>query len=188
MSRFTDNLWSDLMHDHGPTLAQSDRPQADPPRRAALLRRPRIMAGGTLSVAGVAAGLVLALGAGGAAARAAFAVTTSNNGNSVLVQLNYTNAQQRTIEQVNAKLAAMGTGEQITIYNATGPASVAGAVTCSAAPGTSGPTIKVLEGTNGTQVIGAGQSAGNTAEGSFHLDRCVASDAGAGNTGSAGNS
>jgi hypothetical protein len=46
-------------------------------------------------------------------------------------------------------------------------------------------------GTNGTEVIGAGQSAGNTAEGSFYLARCtVAPDSdtgpGTGNTGNTG--
>ena len=34
--------------------------------------------------------------------------------------------------------------------------------------------MKVLVGTNGTEVIGPGQSAGNTAEGTFHLARCRA--------------
>lgn len=39
-------------------------------------------------------------------------------------------------------------------------------------------------GTNGTEVIGPGQSAGNTGEGTFHLDRCVfTSDSDSGNTG-----
>ena len=35
MTKFTDNLWSDLVREHGPTLAHADRPE---PGRA---RRPR---------------------------------------------------------------------------------------------------------------------------------------------------
>ena len=51
-------------------------------------------------------------------------------------------------------------------------------------PGVSGPPVKVLVGTDGTEVIAPGQSAGNTAEGSFHLLRCfTSSDTGSGNTG-----
>jgi hypothetical protein len=48
--------------------------------------------------------------------------------------------------------------------------------------------VKVLVGTDGTEVIGSGQSAGNTAEGAFHLDHCVVTgDTGSGNTGNTGN-
>ena len=32
--------------------------------------------------------------------------------------------------------------------------------------------MKVLEGTNGTEVISQGESGGNTAEGTFHLASC----------------
>jgi hypothetical protein len=38
-------------------------------------------------------------------------------------------------------------------------------------------------GKDGTEVIEPGQTAGNTGEGTYHLDRCVAtSDTGSGNT------
>jgi len=60
MTKFTDNLWRDLAREHGPTLALADRPE---PGRAPLLRRPRVLAGSTLGLAGVGAALVLALGA-----------------------------------------------------------------------------------------------------------------------------
>jgi hypothetical protein len=135
--------------------------------------RPRLFAGGTLGLAGVGTALVLALS--GSTAAPAFAVTTNSDG-SVLVQLNY-DANQN-LPQANAKLAAMGTGEAVTIYMAPGAASARGPVTCTPAPGDSNPsapTVKVLVGANGTEVMAAGQSAGNTAEGSFHLDRCVVS-------------
>jgi hypothetical protein len=182
MSKFTDHLWSDLVREHGPTLAHADRP------RQGRARRPRVLAGSTLGLAGVGAVLVLALG--GSAAPPAFAITKQNDG-SVLVHLGY--LQNQNLRQVNDKLTAMGTHEQITIYMATGAAGVSGPVTCTAGPGAGTPTtpVKVLVGANGTEVIGSGQSAGNTAEGTFHLARCtVAPDSdtgpGTGNTGNTG--
>jgi hypothetical protein len=131
---------------------------------------------------------VLALG--GSTAPPAFAITRSGDG-SVLVKLNY--QQNLNLPQVNRKLTAMGTHEQITIYMSTGAAAVSGAVTCTPGPGAGPPRtpVKVLVGTDGTEVIGSGQSAGNTAEGTFHLARCtVAPDSdtgpGTGNTGNTG--
>jgi hypothetical protein len=159
----------DLAREH--QAAQATRPD---PRRAGgtgVLRRPRLLAGGTLGLAGIGAALVLALG-GTAATTPAFAITKSSDG-SVLVQLNYNTDQN--LPQVNQKLAAMRTHEQIGIAMATGPALTSGPVTCTPAPGassTSGPPVKVLVGANGTEVIGQGESAGNTAEGTFHLASC----------------
>ena len=49
MTKFTDNLWSDLAREHGPTLARADRPEPGRARR----RRPRVLAGSTLGLAGV---------------------------------------------------------------------------------------------------------------------------------------
>jgi hypothetical protein len=182
MSKFTDNLWRDLVREHGPTLAQIDRP--DPGRASRvtiLLRRPRVLAGGSLGLAGVGVALVLALGGTAATAPAAFAVTRHSDG-SVLVQLNYFTKQN--LPQLNAKLAAMGTGEAVTIYMASGRAAVAGAVTCAPGVGVSGPPVQVLVDPDGTEVIRWGQSAGNTAEGTWHLARCVTSSiTGSGNSG-----
>src|ERR1700748_1475491 len=98
MSRFTDNLWHDLAREHGATLAHMERPV----RRRARLRRPRILASGTLGLAGMGAAVTLIVSAT-AATPPAFAVTTNNSG-SVLVQLNY-NANEN-LPQVNQKLAA----------------------------------------------------------------------------------
>ena len=184
MSKFTDHLWSDLAREHGPALAQADRPRSG----LARLRRPRILAGGTLGMAGAVTALVLALG--GSAAAPAFAITKSSDG-SVLVKLNY--LKDLNLPQVNRRLTEMGTHEQITIYMASGAATVSGAVTCTPGPGAGqpDPVVKVLVGTDGTEVIGAGESAGNTAEGTFHLDHCTVAPAsdtgpGTGNTGNTG--
>ena len=87
---------------------QANAPVATRARRARL--RPRVLAGSTLGLAGVGAALLLALG--GSTAPPAFAITTSSDG-SVLVKLNYSTNQN--LPQVNQKLAAMGTHEQIGI-------------------------------------------------------------------------
>jgi hypothetical protein len=152
-------------------LAREHQAAHRPEPHRVRLPRPRLLAGGTLGLVGIGAALVLLLG-GSAATTPAFAITTNGDG-SVLVHLNYNTDQNRP--QVNQKLAAMGTHEQIGIAMATGPASVSGPVTCTRAPGvssTSGPPVKVLVGTNGTEVISQGESAGNTAEGTFHLASC----------------
>jgi hypothetical protein len=182
MTKFTDNLWSDLVREHGPSLAGADRPEPGRAGGAQVGRHPRILAGSTLGLAGVGAALVLALG--GSAAPPAFAITKASDG-SVLVHLNY--VKNLNLGQLERKLADMGTNEQVTIYMSTGAATVDGPVTCAPATGASsppGPAVKVLVGNNGTEVIAPGQSGGNTAEGSFHLDHCVVSTAtDSGNTG-----
>jgi hypothetical protein len=178
MSKFTDNLWRDLVAEHGPALAQADRPG---PGRAPLLRRPRVLAGSTLGLAGGGTALALALGA---ASTPAYAVTTDADG-SVLVTINQTSS----LPQANAKLTAMGIHEQVTIYMATGPATVSGPVKCTPKPGASlsGPPLKVLVGANGTEVIASGTTGDNTGVGTWHLDHCVVTgDTGSGNTGNTG--
>ena len=57
MTKFTDNLWRDIAREHGPALARAERPGPGP---ASFLRRPRVLAGGTLALA--AAGTALGLG------------------------------------------------------------------------------------------------------------------------------
>jgi hypothetical protein len=138
--------------------------------------RPRVLAGGTLGLAGVGAALVVVLS--GSTAAPAFAITQEGDG-SVSVQLN----QNSALPQVNAKLAAMGTGEQISIRMASGPASVSGEVSCSPSDASvSGPPVKVLVGTDGTEVNGSG----NTGVGASHLAACTiySASANAGNSGS----
>jgi hypothetical protein len=167
MTRFTDNLWRDLAQEHGPALAAGPGP-----RKA---RRPRVLAGSTLALAGAGAAIGLVLTS--ASGTPAFAVTQNGDG-SVLVTLNQTEA----LPQANHKLADMGFQEGIVIYMASGPAAVSGPVTCTPAPGIPGqPTVKVLVGTDGTQVI----SSGNTGAGTWHLGSCqLKSDTGGtGNTG-----
>ncbi len=145
--------------------------------------RPRVLAGSTLGLAGVGAALVLALS--GSAAPPAFAITRNGDG-SVLVSIN----RLQALPAANRKLTAMGIHEQVTIYMASGAAAASGPVTCTPAPSASspsGPQVQVLVGTDGTQVIPSGQTAGNTGVGTWHLDQCVVTgDTGSGDTGNTG--
>ena len=133
--------------------------------------RPRVLAGSTLGLAGVGAALVLALS--GSAAPPAFAITRSGDG-SVLVNFNYQHEPESSPGEPQARRngdpradhdlhGARGGSRQWPghLYTGAGRSSP------------SGPPVKVLVGTNGTEVIGQGKSAGNTAEGTFHLDHCV---------------
>jgi hypothetical protein len=168
-----------------PTPTHADRPGSGPSRRG----RSRLLAGSTLGLAGAAAAAVLATG--GSTAPPAFAVTKQHNG-SVLVHLNYT--QNQNLPQVEQALTRMGTHEKVLIQMAPGAATTSGAVVCTPNPAGAtlpGPAVNVLVGANGTEVIAKGDSAGNTAEGSFHLKNCwVESDTytpTAGNSGIPGN-
>jgi hypothetical protein len=180
MTKFTDNLWRDLAREHGPALAHADRPGPGP---APFLRRPRVLAGSTLGLAGVGTALVLTLTATGSTP--AYAVTMNGDG-SVLVTIN----QKTALPQANAKLTAMGTHEQIGIEMATGPALVEGPVNCVPKPaGTKlpGPPVKVLVGKDGTEAIAPGTTGDNTGVGTWHLAACYVSKAGyTGNTGNTG--
>ena len=182
MTKFTDNLWRDIVQHHGPSLAEADRRR---PRPAQLWRRPRLLAGSTLGLAGVGTALALALGV--ANSPAAFAVTRQADGN-VLVTVNATELGQPWVQAADQKLASMGIDEQIAIATAPGAGPVSGPVSCTplGGPNTpSGPPVLVLLGTDGTQVV----PAGNTGAGTVHLSECEYFKTpvpGAGNTGNTG--
>lgn len=130
--------------------------------------RPRVLAGGTLGLAGVGAALVLALGAGGAAAPPAFAITRHDDG-SLAVSLNSHNG----LIGVNRRLAAMGAGEHINFQMARGPAASSGPVDCVPTPeGATVPgpaiTVTVGPGDTNTETIGSG----NTGAGTWHVASC----------------
>jgi hypothetical protein len=174
MSKFTQNLWSDLVQEHGPAIANASRPG---PGR---VRRPRLIAGSTLVLAGAGTALALLLTATGSTP--AFAVTKTADG-SVLVQIN----QTTSLPAANHKLTAMGIHEQVTIDIQAGAAAASGPVTCTSAPGVSGPALKVLLGSDGTETIAAGSTGDNTGVGTWHVASCTATgDPGSGGTGSGG--
>jgi hypothetical protein len=180
MTKFTDNLWRDLVQEHGPTLALADRPEPGRARRP----RPRVLAGGTLALAGAGAALTLGLTSMSSTPAAAAVTVAKTSDGSILVTLNKPGSQ--AISQADQKLAAMGLHEGIEIWMGSGSAAVSGPVTCTPEPRIPNqPTVKVLVGTNGTEVINPGTTPGNTGVGTWHLNSCnLASDTGGtGNTG-----
>jgi hypothetical protein len=178
MSKFTENLWCDLAREHGAALVPGSRLG---PGRA---RRPRVIAGSTLALAGVGAAIALVLTSTSSTPASAAVTVAKVSDGSILVTLNQPGSQ--AISQADQKLAAMGFHEGIVIYTGSGPAAVSGPVTCTPEPGIPNqPTVKVLVGTNGTEVINPGAAPGNTGVGTWHLKSCnLASDTGGtGNTG-----
>jgi hypothetical protein len=191
MTKFTENLWSDIAREHGAPLAQATRPG---PGRA---RRTGLIAGSTLALA--AGGTALALGltstgstpAGSTAVGGirkvvtdAYTITEMSNG-SVLVQIN----QQSSIIAADAKLSSMGFQEKVAVFPKPGAATVSGPIPCTPVGGAPKlPQVQVLLGTNGTEVI----AGGNTGAGTWHLDSCVVfptgdtGNSGSGNTGNGG--
>ena len=163
MTRFEDNLWSDLVREHGARLMQSARPT---PGLARVLRHPRVLASGTLGLAAAGATLMLALG--GSAAAPAFAITLHRDG-SVLVKLN--RRASRNIVAINAKLAALGLHEAVTIHLAPGAARSPGAVSCTRTLGGQTP-VTVLVGVNGTETI-EHRFAGKVTTATYHLNHCM---------------
>jgi hypothetical protein len=181
MTKFTDNLWRDLAREHGPALALADRPE---PGRARRLRHPSVLAGSTLALAGVGAAIALVLTSTSSTPASAAVTVAKVSDGSILVTLNKPGSQ--ALAQADQKLAAMGLHEGIVIDMGSGPAAASGPVTCTPEPGIPNqPTVKVLVGTNGTEVINPGTTPGNTGVGTWHLKSCnLASDTGGtGNTG-----
>src|ERR1700760_3883683 len=180
MTRFTDNLWRDLVREHGVKLANARRRARG---RAAILKRPRVLAGSTLALAGGSTAIALALSAAGSTP--AFAVSTNANG-SVLVTI----SQKENIVQADAKLTEMGLHEQFWVAIGSGPATTRGSVTCRPEAGVSGPPVRVLLDKDGTEVIKPGTTGGNTGVGTWHIKACWTfatkdSGPGTGNTGTA---
>ena len=97
MSKFEDRLWRELVRRHGADLAEITSPAARRARRA----RPRLLAGTTAALAGVATAAALLLSA--ASSPPAFAVSRNADG-SITVSLH----QIAAIHAANARLAALG--------------------------------------------------------------------------------
>ena len=178
MSKFTENLWSDPAREHGEALVQGSRGRP---------RRPRVIAGSTLALAGAGAATALVLTSTSSTPASAAVTVAKVSDGSILVTLNQPGS--KPIAQADAKLAAMGLHEGIVIDMGGGPAVVSGPVTCAPEPGIPNqPTVKVLVGTNGTEVINPGTTPGNTGVGTFHMNSCslYVPYANTGNTGNTG--
>ena len=112
-------------------------------------RRPRLLAGSSLGLAGIGAAVLLVL-TGTAATTPAFAITKHRDG-SVLVQLN----RQEDIGQANEKLTAMGINEQITLYSIATPGVANASKGCIPGPGAGAPAQPI-------RVVVNADNSGNT--------------------------
>jgi hypothetical protein len=175
MTKYTDNLWSDLMEKHGAALDQAGRPEAHRTRRPGS----RAIAGGTLALVAAAAAITAGLtSTGGTPAgtlstaggttkvvTAAYSITKSSNG-SILVQI----SQEQSIVDADARLKSMGINEKVSVFPRPGAATTSAPVTCTPVDGApKQPQIQVLLGDNGTETI----ASGNTGAGTWHLKSCV---------------
>jgi hypothetical protein len=156
-------------------MSHSDQ---NPPRTA----RPRGIAVTTLGLAGVGAGVLLAM-SGTASAKQDYTIKQETH-HTVLVKID----SGKSYIDANHRLERSDR-EGFTIFMAHGKARHPGPVTCKPVPGRpapSGPTVKVLVGRDGTEVITS--SAGNTgARGSYHVAKCfVYKVSKSGNTGNTG--
>lgn len=136
--------------------------------------RPRIIAGSSVGLAGVAAGLVLAFS--GSTAPPAFAITQKDDG-SLLVHLYHVSALKAAEQQINA-MHIQGT---LVVGIEPGPATVRGPIKCST--GDQGQQVEMLLGSDGTDVV----PAGTRGAGPWHLGLCsIAPGNGGSNTGTTG--
>jgi hypothetical protein len=102
LTKFADQLFDDLMREHGSTLRSIERPVAGqaPARRRRAVRPAWLTAAGTATAGAVAVGMVIF----GGGAAPAYAVTEHPNGTvSIAIK------QASAIDAANAKLKAIGT-------------------------------------------------------------------------------
>jgi hypothetical protein len=103
MTKFADQLFDDLMREHGPTLAHTTPPAY--PRHHITTRRTVLAGGGALAVAGAVAG---ALVAGGGSP--AYAVTKNPDGTVTLAVY-----QKSGIAAANARLRQLGDKQVVVV-------------------------------------------------------------------------
>lgn len=103
MTKFADQLFDDLMREHGPALARTV-PLAHP-KRHITTRRTLLAGGGALAVAGAVAGALVA-GSG----TPAYAVTKNPDGTITIAVY-----QQAGIAQANARLRQLGDGQLVVV-------------------------------------------------------------------------
>jgi hypothetical protein len=193
MSKFTDRLWSDLVREHGATLAYAGRPK---PGRARRLR-PRVLAGSTLALAGAGAALTVTLTA--TASTPAFAVTRQHDG-SVSVKV----SSRSGIAGANRELAAMGIHERVRAVSDSQPVPLNCLAPGAGPDGKSlviagspmvltGPVSTSMSGNTGSGNAGTGNNgAGNTGSGSpavgstWHVVVCPSGSTGSTGSGSTG--
>jgi hypothetical protein len=119
MTKFSDQLFDDLMREHGPALAHTTLPVNTTlpaqPRRHIVARGTLLAGGGALAVAGAVAGALVAVNgtpahSAGSAAPAAYAVTKNPDGTITLAVY-----QQSGIAGANARLRTLGDKQVVVV-------------------------------------------------------------------------
>jgi len=113
MTKFSDQLFDDLMREHGPALAHTTPPAR--PRRHSTTRGTLLAGGAALAVAGAAAGALVAVNGtparpAGSATPAAYTVTNNPDGTITLAVY-----QQSGIAGANARLHALGDKQVVVV-------------------------------------------------------------------------
>jgi len=103
MTKFADQLFDDLMREHGPALAHTVPPAH--PQRHITTRRTLLAGGGALAVAGAVAGTLVAGGG-----TPAYAVTKNPDGTITLAVY-----QQAGIAQANSRLRQLGDQQLVVV-------------------------------------------------------------------------
>ena len=154
------------VHDDDALFAQTVAEPGDPRLATAQTRparrwttRPRILAGGSVGLVAIAAGVVLAIN--GSTAPPAFAITTSGDG-SLLVAVYHVSAMEAAVQQLDA----MHLQGMLDVEIKRGPAPVPGPIECST--GDQGQQVQMLLGSDGTDVVPAGVRGAGT----WHLANC----------------
>jgi hypothetical protein len=143
--------------------------------RASVLRRPRVLAGSSLALAGVCAAVLLALSVT-AATPPAYAITQKSDG-TVFVKVNF--GGRNTLQAVDTKLVDKY-HETVMIKTAPGQSAHPAPIDCTPtadqyAPGDpvpSGPSVKLLIGNDNTFVGTLLGPSGNSGPGTQHLTSC----------------
>jgi hypothetical protein len=145
--------------------------------RASLLRRPRVLAGSSLGLAGAAAAALLALG-GTAATTPAYAITQKSDG-SVFLKLNF--GAGKTLLAADSKLVDRY-HETVMITTASGRSTSSAPINCVPTPDRDapgdptppGPRVRLLVGKDNTFVGPMIGPTGNSGPGIQHVVSCQA--------------
>jgi hypothetical protein len=114
MTKFSDQLFDDLMREHGTALAQHSRPTAQP-RRHITARHALLASGGTLAVGAAVAGVLVAQSGSpahpaGSGTQAAYKVTDNSDGTITLAVY-----QKSGIAAANARLRQLGDKQVVVV-------------------------------------------------------------------------
>ena len=114
MTKFSDQLFDDLMREHGTALAQHTRPPAKPKRRITA-RQTLLASGGTFAVGAAVAGVLVAQNGtpahvAGSGTPAAYAVTKNSDGTITLAVY-----QKSGIAAANTRLRQLGDKQVVVV-------------------------------------------------------------------------